>query len=163
MQMWPVWARGRLARATAGCYSDLRVQRKFEYHRCLPHYQKDNRILFITYSTWHRWKLPEIARDLALDSCLRANGRKYSLYAAVVMPDHVHLICMPLADANGPVSIPEVTRTIKSESAHRINKALGRTGRVWQDESFDHVLRCAESLGGKGRVRAGKPGKGGLG
>jgi len=141
--------RGRLARATAGCYSDLRVQRKYEYRRCLPHYQKDNRILFITYSTWHRWKLPEIARDLALDSCLRANGRKYSLYAAGVMPDHVHLICMPLADANGPVSIPEITRTIKSESAHRINKALGRTGRVWQDESFDHVLRCAESLGKK--------------
>src|SRR2546428_6904120 len=77
------------------------------------------------------------------------------------MPDHGHLICMPLADANGPVSIPEITRTIKSESAHRINKALGRTGRVWQDESFDHVLRCAESLGkkaGAGREHPARPG-----
>src|SRR5437667_83119 len=89
--------RGRLARATAGCYSDLRVQRKYEYRRCLPHYQKDSRILFITYSTWHRWNLPEIARDLALDSCLRANGRKYALYAADVMPEHVHLKCHPVA------------------------------------------------------------------
>ena len=62
------------------------------------------------------------------------------------MPDHVHLICMPLIDDNGSISIPEITRTIKSESAHRINKALGRIGRVWQDESFDHILRGEESL-----------------
>jgi REP element-mobilizing transposase RayT len=102
-----------------------------------PTTKKTNRIIFITYSTWHRWKLPEIARDLALHSCLRANGRKYELYAAVAMPDHVHLICSPLTDSNGSISIPEITRTIKSESAHRINKALKRTGRVWQDESFD--------------------------
>ncbi len=122
------------------------VQRKYEYRRYLPHYQKDNRILFITYSTWHRWVLPEAARDLALESCLRANGRRYSLYAAVAMPDHVHLICLPMMDDNGAVSIPEITHTIKGESAHRINKALGRAGRVWQDEPFDHVLRGDESL-----------------
>jgi REP element-mobilizing transposase RayT len=122
------------------------VLRKYEYRRNLPHYQKDNRTLFITYSTWHRWHLPEIAKSLALESCVRANGRKYTLYAAVVMPDHVHLICLPLVDDNGSISIPEITRTIKSESAHRINKAIGRSGRVWQDESFDHVLRGDESL-----------------
>jgi REP element-mobilizing transposase RayT len=122
------------------------MPRKYEYRRNLPHYQKDNRILFITYSTWHRWKLPEIAKDLALESCRRAHGRKYSLYAAVVMPDHVHLICTPLMDENGSISIPEITRTIKSESAHRINNVLARIGRVWQDESFDHILRGDESL-----------------
>ncbi|MGA2347833.1 MAG: transposase [Candidatus Sulfotelmatobacter sp.] len=122
------------------------MQRKYEYRRNLPYYQKDNRILFITYSTWHRWKLPEIAKDIALDSCRRADGRKYSLYAAVVMPDHVHLICLPLMDENGSISIPEITRTVKSESAHRINNVLARTGPVWQDESFDHILRGDESL-----------------
>ena len=37
-------------------------------------------------------------------------------------------------------------KTLKSTTAHRINKALGRHGRVWQDESFDHVLRSDESL-----------------
>jgi REP element-mobilizing transposase RayT len=122
------------------------MPRKYEYRRCLPHYQKDNRILFITYSTWHRWRMPDLARDLALASCIRANGRKYLLYAAVVMPDHVHIICLPNRDDDGEISIPEITQAVKSESAHRINKALGRTGRVWQDESFDHVLRGNESL-----------------
>ena len=122
------------------------MQRKYGYRRNLPHYQKDNRILFITYSTWHRWRLPEVAKDIALESCRRAHGRKYSLYAAVVMPDHVHLICAPLMDENGSISIPEITRAIKSESAHRINNVLARIGRVWQDESFDHILRGDESL-----------------
>jgi len=56
---------------------------------------------------------------------------------------------MALVAENGSISIPEITRTIKSESAHRINKALGRTGHVWQDESFDHILRGDESLGKK--------------
>ena len=112
-------------------------------------YQKEDRALFITYATWQRWHLPDAARSLALESCTRANDRKYRLYAAVVMPDHVHLICMPLVDDEGLISIPEITRTIKSESAHRINTALSRTGRVWQDESFDHVLRGDESLRSK--------------
>ena len=62
------------------------------------------------------------------------------------MPDHVHLICKPLVDDNGTISIPEITRTIKSESAHRINRVLERSGHVWQDESFDHILRGDESL-----------------
>lgn len=35
---------------------------------------------------------------------------------------------------------------MKSESAHRINKAMARGGRVWQDESFDHILPEYESL-----------------
>jgi REP element-mobilizing transposase RayT len=125
------------------------MPRKYTYRRYLPHYRKDDRALFITFSSWQRWTLPEIARDLALESCLHSNGKKCNLYAAVVMPDHVHLICLPLSDSQGLFSIPEITQAIKSESAHRINRALRRTGPVWQDESFDHVLRRAESLAEK--------------
>lgn len=66
-----VWARAT-SRATANCDSALKVQRKYEYRRYLPHYLKDTRILLITYSNWHRWRLPDIAKDLALDSCRRA-------------------------------------------------------------------------------------------
>ena len=122
------------------------MERKYAYRRNLPHLQKDNRVLFITYCTWHRWELPDAAKDLALESCRRANGRKYLLFAAVATPDHVHLICKLLSDARGTISIPEITRTVKSESAHRINTALMRSGPVWQDESFDHILRGDESL-----------------
>jgi REP element-mobilizing transposase RayT len=65
------------------------------------------------------------------------------------MPDHVHLILCPVPCGNEYFSIPEIMKTIKSESAHRINQVLSRTGRVWQDESFDHLLRRSESLDAK--------------
>ncbi len=41
--------------------------------------------------------------------------------------------------------LAEIMDAIKGASAHKINKALGRKGRVWQPESFDHVLRSSES------------------
>ena len=65
------------------------------------------------------------------------------------MPDHVHLVFTPLRDGNGNFTIPEILQGIKSASAHRINKLLGRKGEVWQQESFDHVLRREESIRAK--------------
>ncbi|HEX3354689.1 MAG TPA: transposase [Terriglobales bacterium] len=124
--------------------------RRYNYRgRYLPHIQKDNRALFITFATHRRWRLPDAARDLALEACLHTHSRKCTLQAAVIMPDHVHLILTPLADEEGSFSIPQIMHAIKSESAHRINQALGRKGKVWQDESFDHVLRGEESLASK--------------
>jgi hypothetical protein len=35
---------------------------------------------------------------------------------------------------------------IKSASAHSVNRLLKRAGPLWQDESFDHVLRNDEKL-----------------
>jgi len=43
-------------------------------------------------------------------------------------------------------SLAEIMDAVKGASAHKINKMLGRKGRVWQAESFDHVLRSSESL-----------------
>lgn len=67
------------------------------------------------------------------------------------MPDHVHLIFTPLIDyqAMEVCSLAKIMDAIKGASAHKINKALKRKGRVWQPESFDHVLRCSENLDAK--------------
>jgi hypothetical protein len=35
---------------------------------------------------------------------------------------------------------------IKGASAHSINKFLKHRGHVWQDESFDHILRSEEKM-----------------
>ena len=39
-----------------------------------------------------------------------------------------------------------ILQCMKSATAHRINKLLHLSGPVWQEESFDHVLRSDESL-----------------
>jgi len=64
-----------------------------------------------------------------------------------VMPDHVHVLLTALRDENGwPVPLLEIMQSLKSCTAHRINKLLHRSGPVWEEESFDHVLRSDESL-----------------
>ena len=65
-----------------------------------------------------------------------------------VMPDHAHVIFTPLVNLseNEVYSLGEIMDAIKGASAHKVNRELKRTGRVWQEESFDHVLRSSESL-----------------
>jgi hypothetical protein len=36
--------------------------------------------------------------------------------------------------------------SIKSFTAHEINKALNRSGKVWQEESYDRVIRNEEDF-----------------
>jgi REP element-mobilizing transposase RayT len=118
------------------------------YRRTLPHLQRDDKPHFITFCTRDRWILPEPARDIVLDSSLHDDGLRYDLRALVIMPDHVHLIVTPLVNITEQRVwlLPEILDAIKGASAHRINRQLGRKGSVWQEESFDHVLRGSERL-----------------
>jgi REP element-mobilizing transposase RayT len=120
------------------------------YRRNLPHVQKDFTPHF-TFVTKFRWILPPAARDVALASCLHDRRRRYELYGVVVMPDHVHMILTPLIDTERRevFSLTRITQAIKSASARAINQKLIRTGAVWQEESFDHVLRSSEGLDAK--------------
>jgi REP element-mobilizing transposase RayT len=140
---------------------------KYRYRRRLPHLQKADADLFITFCTAARQVLPPEARDLVLEHCLReadilpiareSVARALSpakqwqprihLHAIVVMPDHVHLVLRPLRDENGwPFPLVDILQCFKGTTAHRINKLLGTSGPVWEEESFDHALRSDESL-----------------
>jgi REP element-mobilizing transposase RayT len=113
----------------------------------LPHYQRDDRPLFVTFRTFNWRSLSSAARTLAFRHCLHDNGKTIHLHAVVIMPDHVHLLFTALRDSEGwTFALPEILRAIKWSSARNINKLTGRTGPEWQDESFDHVLRGDESL-----------------
>ena len=87
-----------------------------------------------------------------------------TLHACVVMPDHVHLIFTPRVDHDRQEiwSLARIMDAIKGASAHKINKALGRQGRVWQTEWFDRVLRSSESLDAKIAYVLGNPVRAGL-
>jgi REP element-mobilizing transposase RayT len=121
------------------------------YRRNLPHLQRDYKPHFITFVTKFRETLPGQARDITLACCLHDHETKYRLHAAVVMPDHVHLILTPLTDETRRliVSLVEIMKAIKGASAHGINRRLCHHGAVWQEESFDRVLRSSENLDAK--------------
>jgi hypothetical protein len=58
------------------------------------------------------------------------------------MPNHVHVLVRPL----GGHTLPEILHSWKSFAAKQINAELGRTGKVWQDESFDNIVRDEAAL-----------------
>jgi REP-associated tyrosine transposase len=143
---------------------------KYRYRRRLPHLQKADADLFITFCTGARKILPTEARDLVLEHCFREGGilpfeahvarapspakslakgllPRIHLHAVIVMPDHVHILLRPLRDENGwPFPLVDILRCFKGATAHRINKLLETSGPLWEEESFDHVLRSDESL-----------------
>jgi REP element-mobilizing transposase RayT len=117
------------------------------YRRNLPHMQCDGCTIFVTFRAIRGLVLPESVRAPVLTHCLHDHGKKLAMQCAIVMPDHVHQIFTPLEDESGnPYGLAEIMQAIKGASAHTANKLLGRRGHVWQDESFDHVLRRDESL-----------------
>jgi REP element-mobilizing transposase RayT len=121
------------------------------YRRQLPHLQCDDRQHFVTFCTDHRWVLPERVRSTVLECCLHDNLIKFDLRVAVVMPNHVHMIFTPLVDRQAMeiYSLAEIMDAVKGASAHKVNKMLSRKGRIWQAESFDHVVRSSENLDAK--------------
>ena len=123
---------------------------KYEYRRRLPHFQKADRPLFVTFCKVSKEPFPGEARTVILEHCLYGNGKKFRLHAAVVMPEHVHLILTPERDLDGwPYRLSAILKLIKGASARSINRLMGKNVPVWQDESFDHVLRENENLAEK--------------
>jgi REP element-mobilizing transposase RayT len=70
-------------------------------------------------------------------SLLHFQGDRYAMSAWCVMPNHVHVVVTPY----GKFSLSSVLHSWKSFTAHKINKVLGSKGKVWQEESFDHLVR----------------------
>jgi hypothetical protein len=58
--------------------------------------------------------------------------------------------------------VPAILKSLKGASSRAANKMLNTTGPVWQEESFDHVLRLQESLKEKLEYIRQNPVRGGL-
>jgi putative transposase len=126
------------------------LDRHYSYRRRLPHYQKQGVAVFVTFRKLLMGDFTNRSRTAILEHCLHDNGSRYKLHAAVIMPDHVHLLLTPLADEAGwPFSLATILRCLKGTSAHSVNGIMATKGPVWQEESFDHVLRSDESMAQK--------------
>jgi putative transposase len=72
------------------------------------------------------------------------HSQRYEIGASVVMPNHVHCIVRPLT--KDEIELEEILGSWKSFTARRINKELGNEGKLWQDESYDRIIRDEEHL-----------------
>ncbi len=120
-----------------GVGSDLTVTR-----RNLPHWQVGGSTYFITFRTRRGIELSPEERGVVVESCLHGHPDTWRLHAAIVMPDHVHLMLTPAETQPGEwISLSQIMQGIKGSTAHRINGLRGRKGAVWQDESYDRIIR----------------------
>ncbi len=120
--------------------------------RNLPHFERPWAKYAITFSTRNHRQLSEKARNVVLESILRWKDRRYELYAACVMPDHVHVLIEPMieraGDSGKPVffSLSKILHSIKSFTATQINKIERTNEPVWETESFDRLIRSENDL-----------------
>jgi D-tyrosyl-tRNA(Tyr) deacylase len=70
------------------------------------------------------------------------DGQRYQLGDFVIMPNHVHALVTPVDEW----SLEQIVHSWKSYTEHEINKRLERTGKVWQEEYFDHLVRNEAAL-----------------
>jgi valyl-tRNA synthetase len=109
--------------------------------RNLPHWSMGGSTYFVTFRSRTAHLTPEERRHV-LDACLHWHGDRLHLHLAVVMPDHVHMLLSPARKEDGewwPLS--GLLHSIKSYTAHAIQKQRGAAGALWQDESFDRIVR----------------------
>ncbi|MCB0786284.1 MAG: transposase [Flavobacteriales bacterium] len=67
---------------------------------------------------------------------------RYRLGHFAVAANHVHVLVRPYTGH----SLSGILHSWKSFTAKAINKLLGRSGQLWQDESYDHLVRSEEAL-----------------
>jgi hypothetical protein len=81
------------------------------------------------------------------------DGQRYCLGSFVIMPNHVHVLVRPVMGHK----LSDILSGWKSFTAHEVNKKTGRTGPLWQDESFDHIVRDEHELDKYSRYIAENP------
>ena len=122
------------------------------FRRRLPHFERPWAIYAVTIGTKLRRGLSPNARTIVLNALRHFHNTRYELFAACVMPDHVHVLMQPWPkenDAKGNVvfwSLSDLLHSIKSFSAHQMNKLEHKTGGFWEEERFDRYVRSDRDL-----------------
>ena len=133
-------------------------------------FAKMDRILDLA-TTGPTWLSNRRVADVVEENLLFHASRRYDLWAYVIMANHVLLhprlldpqptshpraedadgLQPGVADSGGIdpdsgkvtgyIALATITHGAKSYTAGRSNRILGTTGRFWQDESYDHIVR----------------------
>lgn len=92
------------------------------------------------------------------DAIQEFQGTRYELIAWCVMPNHVHAVFSPIKGH----TLAGIMHSWKSYSAQKANGILNRSGRFWQREYFDHLVRNEASLAKIAKYVLDNPEKAGL-
>jgi putative transposase len=113
--------------------SNLRI-----YRRNLPHWRLDGAAYFVTWRLYPDCPLLQpFERKIVAETLEHFEDSRYRLFAYVVMDDHVHVVIQPASK----FTLEQIVHSWKSFSANRLQRESERVGVVWQQESFDRIVR----------------------
>ena len=121
----------------------------------------EGQIYLVTTATFERhpffadFKAAHAAAQALEDKAVLAEA---SLLAWVLMPDHFH----GLLQLGEKTSLQNTVNRLKSASARRANRALGRAGPLWSRAYHDHALRREDDLLETARYIVANPVRAGL-
>ena len=132
----------------------LAPERQREYRRMFD--AKFHALLDAGYGAcWLRH--PDAARAVT-DALTFFDTQRYALDEWIVMPNHVHAIVSPFDGWE----LSSILHSWKSFTAKQVNRIVDRSGTLWQDESFNHIVRSEEHLDAFRRYIRANPAKAGL-
>jgi type I restriction enzyme R subunit len=82
---------------------------------------------------------------VVVDAMRHFDGERYDLLAYGIMPSHFHWVFRPLEAwtatlDKGRAPREAIMHSLKRYTARECNILLGRQGRFWQEESYDHCV-----------------------
>jgi len=69
------------------------------------------------------------------DFLISLDNYMYELVAFIIMPNHIHMLFKQIKN------LEDIIKTVKGKSAYEINKILGRSGKLWERNYYDKVIR----------------------
>ena len=132
------------------------------YRQFLPHYRSPGCIYHCRFSLNpldQQFRFTEDWMFAIVETSILADHKKECvIHAYVVMANHAHVIVQPLPKVNDPFAwcdkdafyqLERITGRIKGRSARLINQRSGRSGMLWQGESYDRIVRDMRDLENK--------------
>lgn len=104
--------------------------------RNLLHWTLEGSIYFVTF----RLKdgiMSFRERQVVYDHIREGDKKFYNLIALTIMLDHVHMILKPLPN----YTLSRIMKGVKGVSARLINELRCSRGTLWQEESYDRIIR----------------------
>ncbi len=131
--------------------------------RNLPHWQNPGAVYFLIWRCRSEAKLSYQERTFVLEAILHWHNRRWTVFIALVMPDHVHLLVQSLpASQGGYFDLGLLVKSVKGFSARKINQNRSIKGSVWQPERYDRIIRNEQEFFEKWQYIRNNPVKAGL-
>jgi putative transposase len=130
--------------AGADCQSALRDRILRE------HWEAFTRVLFTKVEGWldegmgKCWMNRADVSRIVEDAFHHVDDDQCEFGCYVLMPNHMHAIIRPLHPETLPLE--KILQSRKRRTSREINALLGRSGALWQEESFDRIIRDEEHL-----------------